>query len=44
MTDDDIYKAYTEEELASLPTVFRDGLFQGQVVRISGAAGGRDCL
>ena len=40
MTDDDIYKAYTEEELASLPTVFRDGLFQGQVVLISGAAGG----
>ena len=40
MTDDDVYAASTPEELAALPTVFRDGLFKDQVVLVSGAGGG----
>jgi len=37
---EDIYRALSNEELFNWPTVFRDGLFKGQVVLISGAAGG----
>jgi citronellol/citronellal dehydrogenase len=40
MREKETYKTYTEEELFNLPTVFRHGLFQDQVVLISGAAGG----
>ncbi len=36
----DIYAALTPAEVAALPTVFRDDLFQGQVVLVSGGAGG----
>lgn len=36
----DAYKSHTFEELVELPTVFRDDLFAGKVVLVSGAAGG----
>lgn len=39
MTDHD-RRSHTFEELAVLPTVYRDGLFAGQTVLVSGAAGG----
>src|SRR3990172_4291909 len=34
------YAGLTDEELETIPTVFRDGLFAGQVVLVSGGAGG----
>ena len=37
---DDNYDAPTAEELAALPTVFRDDLFKDHVVLVSGGAGG----
>ena len=37
---DDIYDAPTAEELAVLPTVYRDDLFKDHVVLVSGGAGG----
>ena len=40
MTEEAKYSSFSDEELARLPTVFRDGLFSGQVVLISGGAGG----
>lgn len=40
MTATDPYRARSAEELAALPTVFREGLFAGQVVLITGGAGG----
>ncbi len=42
MPDDtpDHYKAMTAAELAALPTSFHDDLFAGQVVLVSGGAGG----
>ncbi len=40
MAEHDPYAARTPEELAALPTVFREGLFAGQVVLVSGGAGG----
>ena len=40
MTEEAKYSSFSDEELARLPTVFRDGLFTGQVVLISGGAGG----
>lgn len=36
----DPYKRYSETELAALPTAYRDDLFKGQVVLVTGAAGG----
>lgn len=36
----DPYTSHTVEELATLPTAFADGLLAGQVVLITGAAGG----
>ncbi len=36
----DAYRERSDEELARLPTVFRDGLFEGRVVLVSGGAGG----
>lgn len=36
----DPYSSFSDEELATLPTVFRDGLFSGQVVLVTGGAGG----
>ena len=36
----DAYRERSDEELAQLPTVFREGLFDGQVVLVSGGAGG----
>lgn len=36
----DPYAGMTDEELATAPTVFRDGLFRGQVVLCSGGGGG----
>ncbi len=36
----DAYRKRSDEELAGLPTVFGDGLFDGQVVLVSGGAGG----
>jgi citronellol/citronellal dehydrogenase len=39
-SDDDPYAGFTDEELAALPTVFRDGLFRGLVVLVSGGGGG----
>ena len=36
----DAYRSHSEEELAVLPTVYREGLFDGKVVLISGGAGG----
>ncbi|MCZ6473497.1 MAG: SDR family oxidoreductase [SAR324 cluster bacterium] len=36
----DNYASHTDEELARLPTVYREGLLEGQVVLVSGAAGG----
>ena len=38
--DDDIYARLTAEDLAALPTVYRDDLFRDQVVLVSGGAGG----
>ncbi|MDA1097815.1 MAG: SDR family oxidoreductase [Proteobacteria bacterium] len=38
--DDRIYAAPTAQELAALPTVYRDDLFKDQVVLVSGGAGG----
>ena len=40
MSADDPYAGRSAEELAALPTVFREGLFAGQVVLITGGAGG----
>jgi citronellol/citronellal dehydrogenase len=40
MADEPLDTGPSDEELASLPTVFRDGLFAGQVVLVSGGAGG----
>jgi NAD(P)-dependent dehydrogenase (short-subunit alcohol dehydrogenase family) len=40
MAPDDPYAARSPEELAALPTVFREGLFAGQVVLVTGGAGG----
>jgi len=40
MTEHDPYAAYTDAELAALPTAFREGLFAGQVVLVSGGGGG----
>ena len=40
MSDRDPYAGLTDEELETIPTVFRDGLFAGQVVLVSGGAGG----
>src|SRR3972149_6507807 len=40
MSDSDPYAGFTDEELETVPTVFRDGLFAGQVVLVSGGAGG----
>jgi citronellol/citronellal dehydrogenase len=37
---EDPYKTFTERELAQQPCAYRDGLFNGQVVLITGAAGG----
>jgi len=37
---DEPYLTPTAAELAALPTVYRDYLFKGQVVLISGGAGG----
>ncbi len=37
---DDPFRSHTFDELAALPTVFRDDLFSGQTVLVSGAAGG----
>ena len=36
----DPYRSHSIEELGELPTVFRDDLFSGQVVLITGGAGG----
>jgi citronellol/citronellal dehydrogenase len=36
----DPYHSHSFEELSELDTAFRDGLFDGQVVLITGAAGG----
>ncbi len=36
----DAYRERSDEELAQLPTVFGEGLFDGQVVLVSGGAGG----
>lgn len=38
--DHDPYHSHTFAELCELPTAYRDGLFDGQVVLITGAAGG----
>jgi citronellol/citronellal dehydrogenase len=40
MSEANPYRARTAEELAALPTVFRPGLFDGQVVLVTGGAGG----
>jgi len=40
MADRDPYHSHSFEELCALPTVYRDDLFAGQVVLITGAAGG----
>lgn len=37
---DDPYRSHTFDELARLPTVFRDDLFDGKTVLVSGGAGG----
>ncbi|MCP3937388.1 MAG: SDR family oxidoreductase [Actinomycetia bacterium] len=37
---DDAYKSHTFEQLITLPTVFRDDLFDEKTVLVSGAAGG----
>ena len=37
---DDHDRSHTFDELADLPTVYRDGLFAGRTVLVSGAAGG----
>ena len=34
------YHSHSEEQLAALPTVYREGLFDGKIVLISGGAGG----
>jgi citronellol/citronellal dehydrogenase len=34
------YRSYSEKELAALPCAYRDDLFAGQVVLVTGAAGG----
>jgi NAD(P)-dependent dehydrogenase (short-subunit alcohol dehydrogenase family) len=39
MSSDDPYAGRSPEDLAKLPTVFRDGLFRGQVVAVTGGAG-----
>ena len=36
----DPYASHSDEELAALPTVFREGLFTDQVVLVTGGAGG----
>ncbi len=36
----DPYRSHGFDELVSLPTVYRDGLFEGRVVLITGGAGG----
>ncbi len=38
--DADAYRGHDDDELARLPTVFREGLFDGRVVLVSGGAGG----
>lgn len=38
--DDSIYRSYSVKELVEWPVVFRSDLFKGQVVLITGAAGG----
>ena len=38
--EDDPYRAHTFEEMAALPTVYRDDLFSGKSVLVSGGAGG----
>ena len=35
MSNRDPYAGLTDEELETIPTVFRDGLFAGQVVLVS---------
>lgn len=40
MADVNVYEELSHERLAALPTVFRDGLFAGQVVLVTGGAGG----
>lgn len=40
MTERDPYRGLDDEELAIVPTVFREGLFSGQVVLVTGGGGG----
>ncbi len=40
MADVDVYEELSHERWAALPTVFRDGLLTGQVVLVTGGAGG----
>ena len=40
MSERDPYAGFTDEELPTLPTVFREGLFRDRVVLVSGGGGG----
>ncbi len=40
MAESELPRGFTDEELATLPTVFRDDLFRGQVVLVTGGGGG----
>jgi len=40
MSEPELPRAFTDEELLALPTVFREGLFAGQVVLVTGGGGG----